>query len=266
VASVNVNTPYNVQVSFELAGLDKRLFAWLLDLGFRYLLFILFRFIFTAWLTDDTLDRLETSNRQDTIYLAAMLPIIFYFFIFETLLNGQTIGKKLLGIRVVSIEDYKPTFTQYFLRWTMRLIDLGFISILYLGMGGLYNTWMGAFFLIPNLFAILYTINSKKEQRLGDAVSGTVVIRLRSQLSLADTIFRETSKTYNVTYNNVLKLSDRDITIIKNALENYHKSGYDNTLWLIAQKLQQVLKFDTIDDPYHVLNTILEDYNHLSTN
>jgi uncharacterized RDD family membrane protein YckC len=264
MAMVKINTAYNVNIDFELAGLDKRFFAWLIDFAIRGIyVFIVFKILIaTFW--DDELSFEERSEQMTISYVLTMLPIYFYFLFFEVFFNGQSIGKKILKIRVASIEGYKPTATQYLTRWVIRLIDLGFISIIFLRMGGIFGSLLGLFFIIPNIIAIILLLNSKKEQRLGDLASGTVVIKLNPTTQISDTIFEAVSKEYKVVYPNVLKLSDRDITIIKTALQGYEKSGNDSTLWLIAQKLQQVLGITEIGDPYYMLDTVLKDYNYLS--
>lgn len=267
MATVKINTAYNVNINFELSGIDKRFFAWLIDLVIRFLFLVILSAILHKIFGNNSDDFTENNERKAAISIAVMLPIMFYYFIFETFFNGQSIGKKLLNIRVVSLEGYKPTATQYLIRWCFRLVDLGFFSLIFLGQVGVFTNWaLGLSFGIPSLFAIFYVLNSKKEQRLGDLASGTVVIKLKPSTHITDTIFENVSKEYNVQYNNVLKLSDRDVTIIKNALQNYEKSGNDTTIWLITQKLQQVLEIENISDPYDLLSTVLKDYNYLTSN
>jgi uncharacterized RDD family membrane protein YckC len=266
MATVKINTAYNVNINFELAGIDKRFFAWLIDAIVRFFIIFFLQKIVVYYLQDDKLYGEEAALNEVTIRILSWLPVFFYFFICETFFNGQRRGKRALKIRVASLEGYKPTATQYLTRWCFRLIDLGFISLTFLGFAGIYNSWIGMVFIIPNILAIVYLLNSKKEQRLGDVASGTVVIKLEPITQLSDTIFEEVSKEYKVIYANVLKLSDRDVTIIKNALQNYEKSGNDNTLWLIAEKLQKVLDIKEIGDPYYMLDAIIRDYNYLSAN
>ncbi len=265
MASVKINTAFNVPIQFELAGIDKRLFAWLIDVVVRLLFIYVFASILKSIFLDSNLEYEQYASRAFTILLASYTPIIFYYFILENFLNGQTIGKKLLKIRVVSLEGYKPTAMQYLVRWVMRLVDLGFFSLLFLGKLGVVFSWYGLAFIIPNIFAIVYVLRSKKEQRLGDVASGTVVIKLTKHTDLSDTIFEHLSQSYVVQYPNVLKLSDRDLQIIKTSLLNYEKSGNNTTLWLIAEKIKEVLNLNSIGDPYDLLDTIIKDYNYLST-
>jgi len=59
-------------------------------------------------------------------------------------------------------------------------------------------------------------------------------------------------------------LSDRDISIIKNALKAAEKNNRYESLWNIAFKIQPVINADAGDDPYYFLSTIVADYNYLT--
>ena len=266
MATVKINTAYNVPIDFELSGLDRRFFAWLIDFGIRFFYLLIVGYFIRSIMFNDSLSYEAIEERKIVYQVLLMLPLFFYFLLFEIFFNGQSIGKAILKIRVVSIEGYKPTVIQYLTRWILRLVDLGFISLGVLTAGSIYTNWIGVLFIIPNIIAIIMLINSKAEQRLGDIVSGTVVIKLKPTTMLSDTIFENVSKTYKVVYTNVLKLSDRDITIIKTALQNYDKSGNDNTLWLITDKLKTVLDITQVNEPYYMLETVLKDYNYLTSN
>jgi len=256
MSSVAVNTSLNVNIDFELAGIDKRILSWFIDLAIRLLYVYLVANIFRLSFESDTL--------QVLFQLALLLPVMFYFLLFELLLNGQSPGKKIFRIKVVSLNGYKPTYIQYLNRWIFRLLDTGFITVLFFGFNG---DWLyAAIFLLANLGSIIYLINSKKEQRIGDMVSNTVVIRLKSKVKITDTIFTAIEDiNYQVRYPNVIKLSDRDISIIKNAVNNAVRSNRYDSLWNIVDKLQPVINAPTGDDPYYFLTTLIKDYNYLTT-
>jgi uncharacterized RDD family membrane protein YckC len=266
MAMVKINTAYNVNIDFDLAGLDKRFFAWLIDFAIRAIYLYIVLQIAISIFYDYGLDNGSRQESAIIFYTLSLLPIFFYFLLLEVFFNGQSIGKKILKIRVASIEGYKPTATQYLTRWVFRLVDLGFISLSILSGGNIFTGWIAAIFLIPNAIGIFLLLNSKKEQRLGDLASGTVVIKLKPSTHIKDTIFEAVSKEYRVIYADVLKLSDRDVTIIKNALITYDKSGNDHTLWLIAEKLKTVLHIKEIGNPYDMLDTVIKDYNFLTAN
>ena len=257
MASVAVNTSLNVNIDFELAGVDKRLLAWLVDFGIRIVYFILCVKLFTT-------DFRENPTTEMLFSLAVFLPLFFYFLLFELLMNGQSPGKKIFSIKVISLNGYKPTYIQYLNRWVSRLMDTGFITVLFFGMIG---DWLyGSVFLIANIVSLTYVLNSKKEQRIGDLISNTVVIRLKSRTRIEDTIFTKVEDpNYIVRYPNVIKLSDRDISIIKNALMNAQKNNRYDSLWNIVMKLEPVINAPVGDDPYYFLVTLIKDYNYITT-
>jgi uncharacterized RDD family membrane protein YckC len=267
MATVKINTAYNVNIDFELAGLDKRFIAWLIDFGIRFIYWLILANYVKSQYRNDFFDGDGSQESMMTRLILGALPVLFYFVLFEVFFNGQSIGKKIMKIRVVSIDGYKPTVTQYISRWLFRVVDVGFISVLFLYGAGIYGSiFYALLFFVPNIVAFILVLNNKKEQRLGDLMSGTVVIKLNPSTQLSDTIFTHVEKDYVVRYPNVLKLSDRDVTIIKTALQNAQRSGRDNTLWHIAEKLRSVLDTGEIGDPHYFLETVIRDYNYLSSN
>src|SRR5690606_28519022 len=81
-----------------------------------------------------------------------VLPALFYPLIMETLMEGQTVGKRLMKLKVVKIDGTRATFYQYFIRWISNTVDI------FLSFGGI------------GLAAIILT---KKGQRLGDLAADT---------------------------------------------------------------------------------------------
>lgn len=266
MATIQINSAQNVGINFALSGFGSRLGAWLLDAIIR---------LVYLYIADNVIDALYFGNGYSSnaitenllvIKMLANFPVFFYYLLFELFFFGQSIGKRLLNIKVVSIDGYKPTVIQYLLRWVFRLVDLGFVSLTYLAIAGVSSGGLITVFLIPNVIAFFVYINSKKQQRLGDLVSGTVVIKLAPNTKLADTIFEQVSSNYTVQYKNVLKLNDRDINIINNAMQSFEKHGNANTVWLITHKLVQVLGInEEPNDAYKFLETVRKDYNYLTT-
>jgi len=89
--------------------------------------------------------------------LTANLTTLFLVFLYFTVLearDGQTLGKKIIGIRVVNDDGSPMNLETSAVRNVLRIIDaLGFYLI------GAILIW-----------------TSSKKQRLGDMVAGTVVI------------------------------------------------------------------------------------------
>jgi len=113
----------------------------------------------------------------DFIIIAAAVEIVpragffaglAYLLIGDGLLNGQSLGKKLIGLRVVSADSQKPcTFRDSILR--NSTFGIGFL---------LYQMlWFGwVFLVIVSLFEFILLLGSREQMRLGDEFAKTVVI------------------------------------------------------------------------------------------
>jgi uncharacterized RDD family membrane protein YckC len=84
-----------------------------------------------------------------------------YFVACETLWSGRTVGKAALGLRVVTKEGGPVRFRHATLRTVVGLVDFG--------IGG-------------GFFAIVFILFTPDNQRLGDLLAGTLVLRERSGL------------------------------------------------------------------------------------
>ncbi len=252
---IQIATPFNIDIEFELAALHKRLLAYCIDFGIIiiYLLSMLY-FLFGAF-------KLGESN-MGIIFLLLLLPTLSYTIVSETIFMGQTAGKKLMQLKVVSLDGGEPTFGQYLLRWFLRFYEWGFIVFFLFWLSG----FMGIIILIfGGVASMIIMVSNKKNQRLGDIVAGTVVVTTKSTLTVADTIFMDVIPTnYIVSFPEVMKLSDRDINTIKNILQQAKKNNKYDMCNRVAQKVQHVLQVPTTLYAVDFLEKILADYNYLA--
>ena len=147
---LSVRTPEGVTFSFRLASPLPRAFARAIDLVVVVLAWILlgFRLSFLELLSS-------------TVALAIFIIVAFivqqgYAIAFEYHWDGQTLGKRALGLRVMDENGFPPTFAQVVVRNLLRFAD-----VLPLG------------YALGGTIAVL----SPRLQRLGDLAAGTVVIR-----------------------------------------------------------------------------------------
>lgn len=254
--AIQIATPFNIDIEFELAEFHKRLLAYFIDL----LLIILYLFSMLYFLYGG-LSLGEGSG--GFITLALIIPMLFYTMMSELLMGGQTVGKKILNIKVVSLNGDEPTLGQYLLRWFLRFYEWGFIMFFLFWQNG----GMGFIILIMGgIVSIIVMAVSNKSQRLGDIVAGTVVVNTRSKLTVDDTIFMHVAQTgYKVSFPDVMKLSDRDINTVKNVLAQARKNNNFEMVNRVAFKVQEVLKISTDMYALDFLEKIMEDYNYLAT-
>ncbi|MES2432105.1 MAG: RDD family protein [Bacteroidota bacterium] len=253
---IQIATPFNIDIEFEIAGFHKRLFAYLIDLGVLIVYLYAMKYILFSGFG-------MGEESLGFIFLIVLLPMIFYTFLAELWMNGQTIGKKILRIKVISLDGGEPTFSQFLLRWFMRFYEWGFIVfVLFWG-----NPYFGYLVLIiGSLISVIFISASKKSQRIGDMVAGTVVVNTASDITVHDTIFMNINETgYQVKYPQAIKLSDRDINTIKNVITQAQKTNNYQMCNRVAGKVKNVLEISS--DMYDIdfLEKIMEDYNYLAT-
>jgi uncharacterized RDD family membrane protein YckC len=251
MAEIQITTTQNVTINFKAAEVGERILAYIIDLVIKiaYLFFI----SFVLGLIARPLDILIEDDFADdpwsvtAIVIVICSPIIFYTIVSETLLMGQTLGKKILNIRVVKIDGYRASFLDYFIRWAMRLAEISL------------------FWGIPALVSVAST---KKHQRLGGMASGTAVITLKNKIGINHTILQEVKEDYVPTYFSVIKLSDNDVRIIKENFLRAIKTKDHKTMRVLREKIINVIderpNADITTESF--IRCILKDYNHFTKN
>lgn len=256
MSAIQIATPFNIDIEFELAEFHKRLLAYIID--FLLIIIYLFSMLYLLY------GGLSLGEGSDGfVMIVLLLPTLFYTMMSELLMGGQTVGKKILNIKVVSLDGDEPTLGQYLLRWFLRFYEWGFIMFfLFWQNGGL-----GFIILIMGgVVSIIVMAVSGKNQRLGDIVAGTVVVNTKSKLTVDDTIFMHVSQNgYKVSFPDVMKLSDRDINTVKNVIAQARKNNNFEMVNRVAYKVQEVLKISSNLYALDFLEKIMEDYNYLAT-
>jgi len=239
----NINTVQNVELSNKIAGLGNRILASLFDL-LILLLYFIFLIVIVSIFNFTNLERTISVLLVFIVYI----PVTFYNLFFEVFFDGQTIGKKIMKIKVVRLDGGKPKLYHYIVRWIFRLVDI------YMMFGGV---------------AIFIIAFSKKGQRLGDVVADTTVIKILNNQELADTIFTNIDENYKIQFENINLLNDNDITIVKEVLDLAVKNPSPKNISLSYEtknKVEQVLGIKTEQEAKKFLNTIISDYNYINRN
>jgi uncharacterized RDD family membrane protein YckC len=164
--NIDVRTPESIEFTYALAGLGSRFLAWFADFVLQILviLALFFGLVFAFSKAPATAKAVTDASSEKiaaAILVALLVVVLFtiffgYFIIFETMWNGQTPGKKMLGIRVVRDGGYPVDFGASLVRNLIRIAE----------------------FLIGSyaLSAICMTL-SPENKRLGDIAAGTIVVR-----------------------------------------------------------------------------------------
>ena len=162
--TLDIQTPENVAFGYQVAGIGSRFLATLLDSLLIVLLQIVVILVFILVLSGFNL-------LGDTIaaWVYAVLGIVGfiffwgYYIFFEMLWNGQTPGKRWVGLRVIRTDGTPITLSESFIRNLTRLVD--FLPAMY-GIG------------------IISMFLDKQSRRLGDLAAGTLVVHDRAPISI----------------------------------------------------------------------------------
>jgi len=246
---INIKTSQNVQINYQLASIGDRILAYLIDsvIVLAYILFLVFVFslLFDGEDISTPIDDTFSNGFDMYALIAGLLmfliisPIIFYHLLSEQMMQGQSFGKRAMQIKVVKADGSQPKFGNYFIRWIFRIID----SMPYWGIG---------------MCSILF---SQKSQRLGDLGGGTIVIKLRPEVNAEDTIFAQVDQNHVVRYHNVLRLTDRDVEIVKSIMNRSFENP--EIISELETKIRTVIEAPEDELlPIQFLQQVLKDYNY----
>jgi len=147
--TLTIRTPEGIEFSLLLAGSITRCMAWCVDMV-------------TISVISSILVIIPIFLGILSVNLAYALAILGYFVIstgygifLEWYWQGQTIGKKLLRLRVVDEHGLRLQFSQIMIRNLLRFVDS-----------------LPAYYFIGGIACLI----SKRAQRLGDFIANTVVI------------------------------------------------------------------------------------------
>ena len=266
MSKILIPTTFNIDLEFESAAFHIRMFAWILDFVLQVFYIILSFYAFYYIMSHRDLSESGSGYDLWSIQLLIMLPVFTYHLFCEVFWNGQSVGKKLLGLRVVNDNGGKASPAQYMIRWLLRSSDLSvpiiIIAIVFGWVGALKALWITTLLFIADL--ILVAVH-KKSKRMGDLAAGTILIRANPKGSLEDTIFMETDDNYVPSFPQVMRLSDRDVNTIKGILDTGLKTGHTQMVENTSDRVKQVLAIQSTMPPFDFLETLLKDYNYLST-
>lgn len=161
---LTIETPENLELRLPLAGFGPRFLALVIDTLIQSVLGVVLFFIAIVFM-GASMGMGQAGNASDStvmitvliiVVVGTMLIMVGYPLLFEVIWNGQTPGKRITGIRVVRRGGMPLGFQQVLLRNLFRLIDIMPV-----------NWFIG----LVSFFATKY------QQRVGDLVAGTVVVR-----------------------------------------------------------------------------------------
>lgn len=161
IGTGTIVTPEAVALDFQIAGIASRALAFMVDFFIQVVAAIILTIVAAA---------VGTGSGVAGIIVAlvgAIAIVIGYPATMETLNGGRTLGRMVLGTRVVTVEGAPIRFRHAFIRALLAIVD-HLISL-----GGV---------------AIVTAMVTRRGQRLGDLVAGTMVIRERTSKLQSDAV------------------------------------------------------------------------------
>jgi uncharacterized RDD family membrane protein YckC len=164
VVAAGIVTPEAVRLEFQQAGLASRMLAFVIDLAVQYALLIAL-FVGASALASSGVE--PGGVVAALVYVGVFLVLFGYPAGMETLWRGRTLGKAALGLRVVTVEGAPIRFRHAAIRAILALVDL---------------------YVTSGAVGVVSVLVTRRSQRLGDLVAGTIVLRERTARAAARTL------------------------------------------------------------------------------
>lgn len=200
----------NVKVEYELASTMLRTASAFVDM----FVFFIYYLAVSSILGVSNIYNAEMGSVLFIQLLIIKIPWIFYNPIIEYITNGQSLGKYIFGIRVVTVNGERVGLREVFTRWIFKgdflWISADFFILFWFGLG---------------LLGMILSNTSARKQRLGDIMANTVVIKNKTstEYSLQDVLSIKSQENHEPIYPNVIRFTDEDMLLIKSTIQRVKK-------------------------------------------
>ncbi len=227
---IEIVTSHNIAIVYDLATALQRVLASGIDLIIMAVYAILIS--------------IGTGMNSFMFYVLVFPVLMMYHFLFEVYNHGQSPGKMLTKLKVVTIKGRTPSVLDLFQRWIFRTVDVT------LSFGSL---------------AILFISSSAKNQRIGDILAETSVINLKSNTFVSlDMLEAISDQDIDIKYPAVIRYTDSDMLLVKDILDRVRQHpNRENRQMLMrmADRIRDELNVRTRNaPPKEFLNQILTEY------
>jgi uncharacterized RDD family membrane protein YckC len=240
MSTVKIKTNQNIDIDFEIAGIAERIWARLIDLG----IFILLIFFLIAI---DSMANPFRGGGFNYVFIIYLIVAFSYPLVMELFFNGQSFGKMALKIKVISLDGSQPSLGQYLIRWIARLVD---------------------FTISTGAIGLVTTALTENNQRVGDLLAGTTVIKVKPRTTLEDLTFvNQEYEAYEPIIFEARLISNDDIYLIQDVLKTYVKTNNYKLVTTLEKKLKDKYEIKSLDkiNGELFLKTILKDHHYYVT-
>lgn len=163
---LSIDTPENVAFGYDVAGIGSRFLAAFVDTLLIVVLQAVVNLTLVLLVNNIFDDPFESDLALWLFAIFGLISFAFfwgYYILFEMIWNGQSPGKRWVGLRVLRMDGTPITLPESVIRNLVRLVD--FLPVYY-GVG------------VVTMFV------SEQSRRLGDMAAGTLVVHDRSTITL----------------------------------------------------------------------------------
>jgi uncharacterized RDD family membrane protein YckC len=231
---ISIQTTQQIELEHSLASIGERVLASIIDYFVILGIFLLGALV--AGIAGITY-----------LWFIFIIPAFLYQLIMDMIYNGQSVGKRIMKIKIVKLDGSNASFFTWFIRWTFRLIDI--------------NLSLGA---VGTLTIIL----NSKGQRVGDMAAGTCVVRLVKNPGIQSMLV-ELPAGYEPQFNQVKNLNDNDLKTLREVVDMWNQSldftdvdlsEAGRIVGLARHAFEKKLNIDSSLSDSIFLSTLLKDY------
>lgn len=238
MAESSIVTGQFVRIEQTPASIGERILAFIIDI----VLLAVYVFVSVLFIDKTGLSAFSSHGLLFLLFIIFIyLPVVFYFFLCEVFNQGQSLGKRLMHIRVVKKDGSTPSIGSYLLRWLLLLVDLPLT-------GG------------AGVLVVLFTRNN---QRIGDLAAGTLVIKEKNYRKIHVSLdeFDYLTDDYRPTYPQAADLSLEQVDVITRTLRPAY-NGRARCIQLLSEKIRRLFSIVPKENDEKFLQTVLRDYRY----
>ena len=265
---IKIATNFNIDIEMPVAPFHKRLIAWMIDVVVL-LLYIFFTSRFISYLSANS-NVLPGEAENVLVVMMIIIPVFTYHLFCEVLTNGQSIGKRIMNLRVITETGSRPSLSQFLIRWFIRTSDyMAVIIILYAPTAireDPFFFWKVSAAFILMVVDLILVNTTLKNQRLGDILAHTMLISTKQIGAFEDTIYSAVEDGHIPLFPEVMKMSDQNMNNLKEILSAIKKQNDYELAERTAEKIKNYLQITSTLPATEFLERLLQDYNYISAN
>lgn len=241
--SVTIRTTQNVSIDYDLAKTGTRIGGFVIDL----VIFAICYNILIALLSSG-FGTISGHGIWEALFTYGNLGFfLLYYYLMEMFNRGQTLGKRIVGTKVIRLDGRDPTPADFITRAIFLMPDIVF------SMG------------IP---AVLLVSSGRHKQRMGDIVAGTAVIQssVSSSFTLREILAIRNREEHEAEFPEVQRFTDQDMMVVKHALarlRKYRNPAHAQVVRTLSVRLADQMGLDKKEikyTPEKFLDRLLLDY------